>query len=95
MSGMTIPHLVLDAPGGGGKVSITPSYIESLDDDRVIVRNYRGVRVESPQPRERDCAVAYDDVFFGGELPDDDREGAAEMFADARTDAMSRAMSGR
>jgi lysine 2,3-aminomutase len=77
MNGMAVPQLVLDAPGGGGKVPIAPSYIEELDADRVIVRTYRGVRVEYPQPRERDCSVPYDDIYFAGQPPDDDREGSA------------------
>jgi lysine 2,3-aminomutase len=77
MNGMAVPQLVLDAPGGGGKVPISPSYIEELHADRVIVRTYRGVRVEYPQPRERDCSVAYDDIYFAGQPPDDDREGCA------------------
>jgi len=77
MNGMAVPMLVLDAPGGGGKVPIVPDYIEELDEDRVIVRTYRGTRVEYPQPRERDCTVAYDAVFFAGDPDDDDREGSA------------------
>jgi lysine 2,3-aminomutase len=80
MSGMCIPTLVLDAPGGGGKVPIVPNYIEALDEDRVIVRTYRGARIEYPQPRERDCTVAYDDVYFAGVPADDDREGSAEAW---------------
>jgi len=78
MNGMAVPMLVLDAPGGGGKVPIVPSYIEHLDDTRVVVKTYRGVRIEYPQPRERDCRVAYDAIQFAGEPPDDDREGSAE-----------------
>ncbi|MEJ7603504.1 MAG: hypothetical protein WKG01_36800, partial [Kofleriaceae bacterium] len=72
------PMLVLDAPGGGGKVPIVPNYIEYLDEQRVIVKTYRGVRIEYPQPRERDCRVAYDAIQFAGEPVDDDREGSAE-----------------
>jgi lysine 2,3-aminomutase len=78
MSGMCVPHLVLDAPGGGGKVPIAPSYIEHLDRERVIVTTYRGERIEYPQPRERDCTVPYDEVYFAGVPDDDDREGSAE-----------------
>jgi lysine 2,3-aminomutase len=80
MNGMAVPHLVLDAPGGGGKVPIIPNYIEHLDEQKVIVRTYRGVRIEYPQPRERDCTVPYDDVYFAGQPPDDDREGSAEAW---------------
>jgi lysine 2,3-aminomutase len=74
MSGMAIPHLVLDAPGGGGKVPIGPQYIQSMDRDRVVVKNYRGLEIEYPQPIERDCTVPYDAVWAGP--PDDDREGS-------------------
>ena len=75
MNSMAVPMLVLDAPGGHGKVPLIPSYIESLDADTVVVRTYRGTRVEYPQPRERDCTVAYDAIQFAGAPPDDDREG--------------------
>jgi lysine 2,3-aminomutase len=79
MNGMAVPMLVLDAPGGGGKVPIVPSYIEELDADRVIVRTYRGERIEYPQPRERDCSVPYDSIYFADQADDDDREGSAEV----------------
>ena len=78
ISGMCVPELVLDAPGGGGKVPIVPSYLEHLDHERVVVRTYRGTRVDYPQPRERDCTVAYDAIYFAGVPDDDDREGSAE-----------------
>jgi lysine 2,3-aminomutase len=76
MNGMAVPMLVLDAPGGGGKVPLVPDYIESIDRERVVVRTYRGERVEYPQPRARDCSVPYDDVWFAGDPGDDDREGS-------------------
>jgi lysine 2,3-aminomutase len=78
MSGMAVPHLVLDAPGGGGKVPIGPQYLLEADADTVIVRSYRGRRVAYPQPRAHDCTVPYDDVYFAGEPDDDDREGGAD-----------------
>jgi lysine 2,3-aminomutase len=75
MSGMAVPHLVLDAPGGGGKVPLGPQYLVENHPDQVVVRSYRGLRVTYPQPLERDCTVPYDEVFFAGEDEDDDREG--------------------
>ncbi|MBI4511163.1 MAG: KamA family radical SAM protein [Deltaproteobacteria bacterium] len=77
MSGMAIPHLVIDAPGGGGKVPIGPKYLADMNDERVMLRNYRGQSIEYPQPQDKDCTVPYDSVFFADELPDDDREGGA------------------
>jgi lysine 2,3-aminomutase len=82
MNGMAVPMLVLDAPGGGGKVPIVPSYIDAVDEQRAMVRTYRGESIEYPQPRERDCTVPYDAIYFAGEPDDDDREGSAEV-ADA------------
>jgi lysine 2,3-aminomutase len=75
MSGMAIPHLVIDAPGGGGKIPIGPQYLQRIDADWVHLRNYRGEAVRYPQPRATDCAVPYDAVYFAGQPYDDDREG--------------------
>ncbi len=36
INGMAVPQLVLDAPGGGGKVPIFPSYIEELGAETVV-----------------------------------------------------------
>jgi lysine 2,3-aminomutase len=76
INGMAVPHLVLDAPGGHGKVPIIPSYVEHLDSETCVVRSYRGERIAYPQPRERDCTVAYDAIYFADQPPDDDREGS-------------------
>ena len=77
MTGMAIPHLVLDAPGGGGKIPIGPTYLVEAGDEWAVLRNYRGVEIRYPQPVERDCSVSYDSVYFAGQPEDDDREGGA------------------
>jgi lysine 2,3-aminomutase len=41
-TGYAVPQLVIDAPGGGGKVPINPEYIVKNDDHQVIIRNYEG-----------------------------------------------------
>jgi lysine 2,3-aminomutase len=78
VTGMAMPHMVIDAPGGGGKLPFGPTYVESIADDHVVVRTYRGRRVVYPQPREKDITVPYDEIFFAGVPDDDDREGSAE-----------------
>jgi lysine 2,3-aminomutase len=61
-SGLAVPHFVIDAPGGGGKVPLVPEYVEEITDDEVIFRNYAGERYVYKQPRERmpvaACGVA-------------------------------------
>lgn len=41
-SGLAVPHYVIDAPGGGGKIPINPQYLISQTDRRVTLRNYEG-----------------------------------------------------
>jgi lysine 2,3-aminomutase len=41
-SGYAIPHLVIDAPGGGGKIPILPNYIDERNEDGYVLSNYLG-----------------------------------------------------
>ncbi|MGH7721164.1 MAG: KamA family radical SAM protein, partial [Gemmatimonadaceae bacterium] len=50
-SGLAVPHFVIDAPGGGGKVPLLPEYVEEINDDEVIFRNYTGERYVYTHPR--------------------------------------------
>jgi lysine 2,3-aminomutase len=65
VTGMAIPHLVIDAPGGGGKIPIGPSYVTAWGNGQVHLRNYRNEPVTYVEPEERDCACPYDAVYFG------------------------------
>ena len=40
-SGLAIPHFVIDAPGGGGKIPLIPNYVLHRDEDRIVLRNYK------------------------------------------------------
>lgn len=48
ISGIALPHYVIDLPGGYGKIPLTPNHVESIDGDRMIVRSTRGNRVTYP-----------------------------------------------
>jgi lysine 2,3-aminomutase len=52
ISGYAVPKFVIDAPNGGGKVPMNPDYIISSDDERVVMRNYKGDTYTYPQPRD-------------------------------------------
>jgi len=41
-TGYAVPTLVIDAPGGGGKIPIGPNYVVSYENGKCIVRNYAG-----------------------------------------------------
>ncbi|MCQ2735760.1 MAG: lysine 2,3-aminomutase [bacterium] len=49
-TGFAVPTFVVDAPGGGGKIPVTPNYIVSQGYNRVVLRNYEGVTVSYPEP---------------------------------------------
>src|SRR5512146_302091 len=57
-SGLAVPHFVIDAPGGGGKVPLLPEYVEEINEDEVIFRNYAGERYVYKQPRQPAIAVS-------------------------------------
>ncbi len=53
-SGYAVPTFVVDAPGGGGKIPVMPTYVISQSPGRMVLRNYEGVITTYTEP------VAYD-----------------------------------
>ena len=51
-SGLAVPHFVIDAPGGGGKIPLLPEYVVKLTDKEVVLRNYAGKEYHYTQPLE-------------------------------------------
>lgn len=41
-SGYAVPHYVIDAPGGGGKIPLLPEYYIGKQDGNVVLKNYEG-----------------------------------------------------
>jgi lysine 2,3-aminomutase len=41
-SGLAIPSYVIDLPGGGGKVPVTPNYVVGRTDEGIVLRNFEG-----------------------------------------------------
>lgn len=49
-TGLAVPTFVVDAPGGGGKIPVMPTYLIGQSDKRVILRNYEGVIATYAEP---------------------------------------------
>lgn len=49
-TGYAIPTFVIDAPGGGGKTPVGPSYLISSNDGKVRLRNFQGKTFEYIEP---------------------------------------------
>ncbi|MDR2511438.1 MAG: lysine 2,3-aminomutase [Bacteroidales bacterium] len=50
-SGYAVPTFVVDAPGGGGKTPVMPTYIVSQSPSKVILRNFEGVITTYSEPQ--------------------------------------------
>jgi lysine 2,3-aminomutase len=49
VSGLAVPHYVVDLPHGGGKVPLVPRYVVRRDEREWIVKNYLGREYAYPQ----------------------------------------------
>ena len=41
-TGYAVPHFMIDAPGGGGKIAVHPDPISGRDEDDILLKNFRG-----------------------------------------------------
>lgn len=48
-TGYAVPQFVIDAPGGGGKVPVSPGYVLYHDKEKIVLRNYEGNVYEYPE----------------------------------------------
>jgi len=49
-SGLAVPHFVVDAPGGGGKIPVSPDYVVRRDGKTWVLRNYAGKEFTYVEP---------------------------------------------
>jgi lysine 2,3-aminomutase len=49
-SGLAVPHFVVDAPHGGGKIPVQPQYVVEHEGKRWLLRNYSGKQYEYFEP---------------------------------------------
>jgi lysine 2,3-aminomutase len=54
VSGLALPHYVVDLPGGGGKVPLVPGYTLRKEKADWIFRNYLGAEYRYPAPAGQD-----------------------------------------
>ena len=67
-SGYAVPTFVVDAPGGGGKITLQPNYILSQSPTKTVLRNFEGVITTYPEPKQYTPGLA--DDYFKGVYPD-------------------------
>ncbi len=63
-SGLAVPHLAVDLPDGGGKVTVQPDYVVERRAGETLFRNFEGKPYSYPEPEEKDCTVPYDSIWY-------------------------------
>ena len=64
-SGLAIPHLAVDLPGGGGKITLQPDYVVGREAHVHLLRNGAGERFRYPDPPSSDLGCPYDAIWYG------------------------------
>jgi lysine 2,3-aminomutase len=41
-TGYAVPHFMIDAPGGGGEIALHAEAVQGVEDDDLLLKNYRG-----------------------------------------------------
>jgi lysine 2,3-aminomutase len=57
-SGYAVPTYCVDAPGGGGKIPVAPTYLISMSDHKIILRNFEGYITTYEEPVDYNPAKA-------------------------------------
>ena len=56
VSGLAIPCYAFDVPGGEGKVPLLPEYVVSKSETHTVLRTWRGLFFDHPEPRPAGAA---------------------------------------
>ena len=67
-SGYAVHQYIIDAPGGGGKIPVSPNYMLSMSDHKIILRNYEGYITTYEEPT--DYTPARSAKYLGEKRPE-------------------------
>ncbi|PET48072.1 lysine 2,3-aminomutase [Bacillus sp. AFS001701] len=83
-SGYAVPTFVVDAPGGGGKISLQPNYLVSQSSKKTVLRNFEGVITSYPEPEnyKEDTAEDYFSLVYPDYLNKAAKVGIASIMND-------------
>lgn len=66
-SGLAVPHYVVDAPGGGGKIAIIPDPVVAYEEDgNIVLRNFKGDHYRYPNAK---CGHVFESIILDEEVP--------------------------
>lgn len=83
-SGYAVPSFVVDAPGGGGKITLQPNYLISQSHDKVVLRNFEGVITSYPEPQNYIPGTAENYFYSYYQKKEDKRIGVSALMNDEK-----------
>ena len=63
-SGLAVPQYVIDAPGGGGKIPISPDYVKEINETEIVLTNFRGDTYRYPLVHDGKTIMPPDDFVI-------------------------------
>ena len=85
-SGFAVPEYIIDAPGGGGKIPVTPNYVLSQSPGHVVIRNFEGYITTYAEPFDYDPTVIEHLEAQVPRRPEPGQGGIAELLEGQRID---------
>jgi lysine 2,3-aminomutase len=76
-SGFAVHQYIIDAPGGGGKIPVSPNYLLSMSDHKVILRNFEGFITTYEEPIDYTPQLAAE--FKGQKRPEPGQSGISGL----------------
>ena len=80
-SGYAVPTYVVDAPGGGGKIPVTPNYVLAQAPGRVVLRNFEGFITTYQEPLDYDPGLIQEQEKLVDRRPEPGQEGLSALLA--------------
>ncbi len=78
-SGYAVPTYVVDAPGGGGKIPVTPNYVLAQAPGKVVLRNFEGFITTYTEPIDYDPNEIRDQERLLERRPEQGQEGITKL----------------
>lgn len=76
-SGFAVHQYMIDAPGGGGKIPISPNYMLSMSDHKIVLRNFEGFITTYEEPTDYTPQLAAE--FKGQVRPEPGQSGISGL----------------
>jgi lysine 2,3-aminomutase len=83
-SGYAVPTYVIDGPGGGGKIPVSPNYVLAQAPGKVVLRNFEGFVTTYQEPLDYDPTAVMRQEKLSDHRPEPGQEGISGLLQGER-----------